>query len=222
MAMVDLRNVPNADEGINTVPPGQYLVQLVRKEDDANPKDNSLVWKLAAEIQHGPLKGQLVFDSLYWKDSSMSRVKLVLKRLGIPADDVPFDTDRLILEGRVAVITIIEDVYKKEATGVETKSLKIPFAGWERPDAKNLNAIGAHPDWESYAAKQAETLNLQSGIVVDGQAAPAAPDPAPAPAAAASQVQPAAVQQELVQVPAPAAATPPASMAAATHGKPPF
>jgi len=192
MPLIDFNSIPDADEGINHLPAGQYLAKVAKVEPDTS-KQNNLVWKFAFEVVEGPFKGQPLYDNITWTEGGMKRVKLVLKRLGVDMNR-PVDTDRLVMEGRHAVVTLAPDSYVKESTGQKVESMKVPFAGVEEPDLGVLARLGLNPAWKDYVAAEHARLNQLSGI-----GAPAVAQPAPAAAAQVYQQQAepvaAAVQQ---------------------------
>jgi len=179
MPIVDFNNVPDTQE-FNELPPGKYLAKVTEVKPDTSANQN-LVWRLKMEVLHGAHKGGTIVDSLTWTEKGMGRVKLVLKRLGVDLSR-PVDVDRLVLEGRIAIVALGKDKYVNEATGQEVESMKVPFAGYEEPIPEKIADLGADARWFEYSVKERERLNVASGI---GQAPPPA---SPLPAAVPLQV----------------------------------
>lgn len=135
---IDFDQVNDAED-YSPLPDGQYLCELVEVEE-ATTRDGNEWWKLRFEVLKGEYQGRRIFDSLFFSDKALKRVKLILNRLGLDVSGRLKLTPEL-LQGRKVYIEVETEDYEDQE-GKTRKRNKVPFAGYagtgeRKPAGKN-------------------------------------------------------------------------------------
>ena len=127
--------VPDAED-FSPVPAGEYPTKIVECTEEV-PKSGNEFFKLKHEILEGEYKGKFVFDTLFFSEAALKRVKLVCSRIGIKTTGTTELEPKMFI-GKKCIIDVIIESYDDD--GKTKKSNKVSFAGY-KPYATGAVAV---------------------------------------------------------------------------------
>ena len=126
----DFSTVPEPETDLVTVPPGRYLCR-VRQVHERRTRDGASVqWAVVLDVAEGTHAGHLAaWDNLTFSDRGLPRVKLALRAFGFDVSGV-LDLEPGEMQGRRAVVELVEQQWVNPDTGHTTRRLGVPYAGY--------------------------------------------------------------------------------------------
>jgi Protein of unknown function (DUF669) len=116
-----------------TVPDGRYLVRIAEVRPGTT-RAGDVRWSLRLVVADGPLAGrQAAWDSLVFSTRGRSRVRLVLRALGLPHEG-KVQVEPADLEGRTAIVDVRGATYT-DPSGGQVKRNELPYDGWQPAEA---------------------------------------------------------------------------------------
>ena len=141
MPRINFTGIP--DEGL--IPEGQYPC-VVADIDEKISKKGDEYWRLKLQVQgeEVPETGQFLWDSLFFSDNAIKRVKLVCRRFGLDVSkDMDLEPKHLL--GRKALVDVIIEKYEDYKTGESRKRNSVPYAGYEKISGESVASSVAAP-----------------------------------------------------------------------------
>ena len=135
-----------------SVPPGTYLCRIEESRPGLTRSGHTR-WGVKFVVHDGPETGRIAaWDGLTFSPNAAARTRQMLAALGLPHEGKVrlSETD---LVGRLAWVTVEEQVFRDPATGITSKRNSVPYGG-VRPVEGDPRAGEAERDGKEGAAAE--------------------------------------------------------------------
>ena len=143
----DFSTVPEPETHLVTVPPGRYLCRVRQVHERTTRDGANAQWAIVLDVAEGEHAGRLAaWDNLTFSERGLPRVKMALRAFGFDVTGV-VDLEPDQLQGRRALVDLVETQWTDPRTGHRTHRLSVPFSGYAHPGSCDPEA-GAEPAQE--------------------------------------------------------------------------